>query len=1018
MNRQPLILFLLIIGYGLPVSIKAQPGLSIVEGPVYMMPCTDPCAMIHASFPKPLKTNQYASSAIPYAPTAISGTTLPLGDDQFSGAIPIGFDFCFFQNTYSQCYIADNGVLTFNPAYANANCNNNTQQTLPYFNSTFPDNAVFFMFMDVDPTLGGTVQYATIGVAPFRKFVVSYQNMHIFGITCSAQTSSYQVVLFETTNIIEVHVGSKAICDASLTLYSNYATMGVQNAGATAAFTVPGKHAAIFTMNNQAVRIAPSGPPNYSIRWKNYLSQVIATQVDSILFCPPFLPYQKLYAEIDFYCPASTHKDSVVLNKTLPVIDSIHITKPMCNWSTTGSLTVFATGVNPPVQFALGNGPFGSNNVFSNLAAGQYTVSVKDANGCRKDSVVVIQPQYNLQIIADSIIKPICPDSNGKIIVHVANGLPPYIINWSNGATGTIATGLGAGTYVITASDANGCTTVISVVLAYDSIPLVTPVIIKPQCHDSSGSIQLNVSGGVPPYQYLWSTGATTSSLNNLAAGFYSVNVTDAHGCVSSPLIQVIDTLDMLTFPFVNTHTRCGLNNGSAYVLNVSGLAPFTYLWMPGGQTTFSASGLAPGTYTCTTIDANQCTRVDTITINASLPIVNQISKANANCDSSNGTIYLNGVQNPTGQVHALWNTGDTSWVLTGLAPGSYWVQTTDSLGCKDKDTIIISNDGKPHLQIVSYTPPLCYGDSTGSVTLSGTAGTSPYKYSLDGITFSSIAQLNHIAGGTYTIYITDANSCPNDTLVSFTQPPELITNYSAGQIICFDDQTAGIEWNTHGGFAPYVYSLNNNSFSTQSSYQNLGQGVYTLTVRDSNNCEKILLIDVPGPAAPLNILIDKHDIPCFETNTGSLNVSFEGGWPGYQYTWANGGIGLVWNNIGETHTSITVVDSLGCVLTKNVDIEQLLCCKAALPNAFSPNGDNRNDVLRVMPISAVESVKFLVFDRWGKEVFSTRQLSESWDGTYHGVPCDMGVYFYYLEYGCAFQKEKVILQGDVTLIR
>lgn len=1018
MLRQPLLSLLLLLVSFVPLPVEAQPGLNIVEGPIFMMPCSDPCAVIHASFPKPLKTNQYASSSVPFAPNVFSGTPLPLGDDQFSGAIPIGFDFCFFENTYSQCYIADNGVLTFNAAYANANCNNNTQQVLPYFNSTFPDNAIFFMYMDVDPGLGGSIQYATIGVAPFRKFVVSYQNMRIFGITCSAQTSSYQLVLYETTNVIEVHVGSKVTCDGNALLYSNYATMGVQNAGATTAFTVPGKHASIFTMNNQAIRIAPSGPPNYFIRWKNHLSQVIATQVDSILFCPPFLPYQSLHAEIDFYCPASTHKDSVVLNKPLPTIDSIHIVKPLCNTSTSGSISVAASGLNPPVQYALNNGPFGNSGVFTGISNGQYTVSVKDASGCRRDSVIQVQSQYNLAIVADSILKPICPDSNGKIVVHVMNGTPPYTINWSNGASGNTATGLAAGTYVITASDANGCTTLITIILANDSIPQVTPVIAKPVCHDSSGSISLLVSGGVPPYQYLWSTGATTATASNLPAGFYTVNVTDAHGCVSSPMIQLVDTLDMLTFPFVSSHTHCGLDNGSAYVLNANGLAPFTYSWFPGGQTTYMTNGLAPGTYTCITTDANQCSRTDTITINASLPIINQISKANANCDSSNGTIYLNAVQNPTGPVHAIWSSGDTSWVLTGLAPGSYWVQTTDSLGCQDKDTIVITNDGRPFLQILSYTPPLCHGDSTGSVILSGVAGTSPYKYSLDGITFSSVAQLNHIAGGTYTIYITDANSCPNDTLVSFTQPPELITDHEAGQVVCYDDKTATISWSTQGGFAPYLYSLNNGSFSTQSLYQNLGQGVYTLVVRDSNHCEKTELIEVKGPQQPLSILVDKKDIPCFEQNTGSLSVQIVGGWPGYQYTWANGGSGLQWYAIGETHTSITVLDSMGCAITKAIDVEQLLCCKAILPNAFSPNGDNKNDVFRVMPVSAIESIRLLVFDRWGKEVFATRQLSETWDGTYRGAPCDVDVYFYYLEYNCPFQKEKLIVKGDVTLIR
>ncbi|GBL35658.1 hypothetical protein EMGBS15_12530 [Filimonas sp.] len=125
--------------------------------------------------------------------------------------------------------------------------------------------------------------------------------------------------------------------------------------------------------------------------------------------------------------------------------------------------------------------------------------------------------------------------------------------------------------------------------------------------------------------------------------------------------------------------------------------------------------------------------------------------------DSSNGKIYLNGVLNQTGWVHALWNTGDTTNVITGLAPGTFWVKTTDSIGCVKTDTMVLFNDGKPYLGLVSYTPPLCYGDSSGAIILTGSSGTAPYKYSIDGINFSSFAQITNIAGGTYTIYITDA---------------------------------------------------------------------------------------------------------------------------------------------------------------------------------------------------------------------------------------------------------------------
>lgn len=997
---------------------KGQGGLHIVEGPLDIIHCDSTCTMLHANFPKPLKTNQYAVSTIAYNPQTTTGTTVNLTDDKFSGAIPLGFNFCFFENVYTQCYISDNGVLTFNASYNGGNCNNNTQQLLPYFNSTFPDNGIFFMFMDMAPTLGGTIKYTTIGTAPFRKFVLNYQNMRLFGASCSTATSSFQVVLYESTNIIEVYAANKTTCDANPLNYSNFATIGVQNLGATTAFTAPGKHASIFTMLNEGLQIAPTGPLNYLLKWKDANNNVIATNVDSIYYCPSVIPYNKIRAELNLYCPSITYKDSVIIDKNLPHIDSLIIVKPLCNGDSSGLINVLASGATPPLTYSLNGGPFTSNHIFTNITNGYYYVSVKGANGCKKDTLVQILPQYNVAALLDSVKKPTCPDSNGKIFIHVANGVPPYTIVWSNGMTGTSITGLTQGSYVVTVTDANGCTTNATIILPFDSIPVPTYSVSKSICHDSSGAINVSVAGGTAPYHYLWNTGDTTQDLSNLVSGTYIVTVTDQIGCSAVVVVGVSDTLSIHTEDTVYANTSCGLNNGIAHITASYGIPPLLYMWIPSGQTTATAIGLAPGTHICITSDTTNCIEIDTVVIAPSLALVNSVSKANANCDSSNGKVYLNTVFNYNGWYHQLWNTGDTSHVVTGLSPGTYWVTTTDSLGCVKTDTLTLLNDGKPYLGLVSYTPPLCYGDSTGSITLTGSSGTAPYKYSVDGITFTSFAQITHIAGGTYTIYITDANTCPNDTVVFFPQPTQLISSYTADTVICYDDETATVSVSTIGGYSPYTYSLNGSSFGPQHVFSNLGLGVYTLVVKDSNDCNENIQVNVPGPPSALEVVIDKKDVPCFETNTGSVKLTIQGGWSPYQYTWSNGNTTLELNQIGETHALFTVVDDKGCEVSKAIDVNQLLCCKAVVPNAFSPNGDTKNDYLHVMPISDVSSVKFSIFDRWGKNIFTTKNLGESWDGKYHGTDCDVDVYFYYLEYTCPFQKEKVIQKGDVTLMR
>lgn len=997
-------------------SMQAQVGLDILEGPVAVVPCNNNCDTLHANFPKPLKTNQYSVSAISYNPVSISGTQVNLADDTFSGAIPLGFDFCFFQSQYSQCYLADNGVLTFSPLYNLSACNNNTQQTLPYYNSTFPDNAIFFLFMDVNPALGGTIEYATVGVAPFRKFVAQYSNLKIFGSTCSNTTSTFQVVLYESTHVIDVFIQNKTTCDNDPLNYANYATVGIQNVAATTAYTAPGKHAAQFTANNEGIRFSPSGLPDYVMKWYGPSGNVLATNVDSLVVCPTTYPY-KIKAEIVINCPNLTFSDTVRLEKIKPKIDSIVKIKPLCSGDSSGSLTVYASGVNAPFTYSIANGSYTTNNTFSNLPASSYLLSVLDAAGCKKDTIVSLPATYVLNFQIDSLKLPTCPNNNGYISGHPTNGTAPYSITWSNGDTGPVCDSFGTGTLIVTVVDANGCTNILPITIIYDSLPTLNAVLIKPVCHDSTGSITLNVTGGQAPYTYSWSGGQTGNAIQNLSAGFYTVTVVDFSGCSKTGFFSLTDTLVTNNLKD-SVATTCGLANGQAVVYPFNGASPYSFQWFPSVQTSNPAINLAPGFHTCQITDANGCLKIDSMFVDSSLAMVNLISKANANCDSSNGKISVVGVLNNIGPVTYLWNNFSTSNALSGLAPGTYWVQTTDAFGCVASDTIQVGDDGVPYLSIVSYQSPACFGDSNGSVVLTGTSGSPPYKYSLDGTNFSSTAQLTGIAAGTYTIYITDANSCPNDTLVTFTQPPDLLSAVNPDTVSCFGDATAGLQIWAQGGSPPLLFALNNSPWQSSPVFSGLQAGNYTLLVKDANSCEDTLATQVIGPASPLKIHAQLKDIPCFEENTGYIHIGLTGGWMPYSWNWSHGADSLQLNQLGPLQTVFTVQDARGCQVQDTLEIVQQLCCVMVVPNAFSPNGDSKNDAIHPLAISAVSTMKFSIYNRWGQEVFFSRDPATAWDGTLFGKPCDVGVYHYYLEYTCPFEKEKQVQKGDITLLR
>lgn len=994
----------------------AQNTVQILNAPLQVMNCPDVCTTLYANFPKPKKTTSYTVSPTPFAPLAMTGTTVSFQDDKFSNAIPLGFDFCFFNNVYSQCYIADNGVLTFNPIYNGVSCNNNIQQTLPYFNSSFPDNAIFGLFMDINPNLGGSIKYNTSGTAPYRKFSITYQNVRLFGNTCSPATSTFQIVLSETTHTIEIFIAGKVVCDNDPNNYANYATVGIQNLGATIFYTAPGKHVSVFSTANEGIVFTPSGPSDYTLNWLNKYGQVIATNTDSVLICPTEFPYDDVKAQLIIYCPYSEQLDSVVITKPLPVINNVQIIQPLCPNDQTGAIVINATVSNPPPAYAINNGPFGPSNIFTGLGAGLYTITVQDANGCKRDTTILVEPVVVLWMVTDTLINPVCPDSNGKVVIHINGGTPPYIITWSNGDIGNMCDSIGPAGVVATVTDANGCVQQFPIILLFDSLPTIMAALTHPVCGDSTGAITITVSNGTPGYTLLWNNGETVYTIDTLQAGFYGVTVTDSRGCVTNWSTNLEDVKPIETTK-TSVNTKCGLNNGAASVFAAYGVPPYSYLWQPTGQVTSTATNLAPGIHYCKTMDTSACFKIDTFVILSSVGLINNLTHSNANCDTNNGSIYLNGVQNAQGLVTQLWSTGQTGTFITGLNAGTYWVTTTDGIGCQKTDTIILLNDGKPQLIVATYIPPLCNGDK-GSAILDGHFGTAPYKYSLDGITFTSDAHLDNIMAGVYTIYISDANSCTNSTTVTFTQPPQIFLTWEADSVVCFNDQTATVSFSGSGGTPGYLYSFNNGIFSSDTvTYQNT-QGNYPVIVRDANNCTRKFNLNVPGPTEALDVKFDKKNVYCFEQNTGSFTATILGGWKPYTYTWDNNATGLTFKDLGETSMTISVVDDMGCKIDKEVDIEILKCCRMVVPNAFTPNGDGLNDFLYPMAISDVTSLKFSIYDRWGKLVYATKTVGAKWDGNDNEVPCNMGTYFYYLEYTCPFELKNFTLKGDITLIR
>jgi gliding motility-associated-like protein len=994
---------------------------SINQGDSLLVPCNPGCAGLSVNYAKVKKTNTYTVNTVAYAPSAIAGTTVSFAaDDYYSTAIPIGFTFCFFGNSYQQLYISDNGIITFNTFYSGMPCTFGTQTSLPSSNSAMADNAIYGPFIDAKLSLGGTITYSTIGTAPFRKFIVKYSNIPFFNNNCTGTlTNTYQIELAETYNTIDCYIANKNVCNNVSSNWLNYATLGIQNIGASIAITAPNKNASVWSATNEAYQFTPNGTSGATVAWRlNSATSASISSADSITPClSGSVTNAWYYVTVSYSCPAITIVDSIKLKSLKPKIDSIVLTHPTCSGINNGCVTIYATSPTPPLTYAVGVPQvYGSSNTICGLGAGNQNVYVKDNAGCTAQAFALLVPLTQLTITTTAIVPDSCPMNSGLISIAVTGGTPNYTYQWQGGGTDSFISNLvGNQSYIVTVTDANGCSTFKQIYLLRKGVPIITDSVIKTTCTNSNGGIYLKVTvpatTGLPSYSWSNNIGNIPNNVP-VAAGLYSVTVTATNGCTNSKLIVVADTLT----PVIQVDsftTKCGLSNGGFTVGITGGLPPFT-ITANGVPYTNNSPTLAAGTYTVSVTGANGCVRTKVKIVPSSIPIIVNVTKGLPHCDSANGLLSVT-TTNAVSPIKYLWANGDTTNSLSNLAPGIYTITVTDNIGCTTVQGINLPDAGVPHLQIVSYQPPSCYGDSNGSVTLSGFSGIGPYKYSTDSINFSAIAVLNNISGGSYKIFIKDAVSCIRDTIVTFVQPNQIILDYNiTDSLKCFYDVLDKLVVKASGGTGKLnVYY--NAALIADTIIASIPAGQQIISVVDSAGCTDSFLLEVPSPSEPLKINKSIENSPCFTTNNGNLSVNFTGGWGAYNYTWANGVFtGLTASGVAPGVYSLTVTDLLGCSVTDSIAITQLLCCRVDVPNAFTPNGDLDNNILKPIPLSEVNEIEFYIFDRWGNLVFETKDLSNGWDGANH----EMATYFYLLKYNCVFDKKRIVQKGDILFLR
>ncbi len=457
-----------------------------------------------------------------------------------------------------------------------------------------------------------------------------------------------------------------------------------------------------------------------------------------------------------------------------PPVYTVDVVEPTCNGDENGSITINVTGGNSPITFSLNGGPAQSGNVFSGLAAGTYVITL--ANGCTETVTVTISEPA--AIVLDATSQPVLcnGDASGSIEVTATGGtgVLQYSVDGGNTFQPTVSfSGLAAGTYVLVVADENGCSVSEGVVITEPAEALAATADVQNiACTgDASGSVVVIATGGTGAYTYSSDGGTTTQSSNvfgELAAGDYTITVTDANGCSTTVDVTVEEPAELLTIETTATPVSCnGQGDGMIDVTATGGDAPYEYSF--NGGITYQSSGsftnLAPGTYTVVVRDANGCEVASIVVVTQPAALtVSAVSSSPSSCEGDDsGSFIVEAAGGTAPYTYTSNGNSNSTGEFTNVTSGTQLVTVTDASGCSASISVE-----------VGYTSPLPVAAfnwfASGSVVQFSNQSDNGTSYDWnfgDGGTSTDQNPVHtYAAGGTYTVTLIVTNACGSDTVI------------------------------------------------------------------------------------------------------------------------------------------------------------------------------------------------------------------------------------------------------------
>ncbi len=681
--------------------------------------------------------------------------------------------------------------------------------------------------------------------------------------------------------------------------------------------------------------ITPANP-NYDIDWSNG-----ATTEDLTGLAPG------TYTVTVSLGPTCTATASYTIANT-PNNPNVTIssTPTLCELET-GNVNITVSGGVAPYTFEWSNGE--TTEDLTTVLAGPYTVTVTGANGCTKTATTTVansNPPIN--IIPTIVANTTCPPNNpnGSISINISPAVPPgggtYQIEWSDppGGSGNSITMLEPGSYSVTVDGGGACTqTATFVVPNNPNLPNVVISAVAAKCELANGSVSITVSGGVPPYTFEWSNGATTEDLTGVPPDAYTVTVTGANGCTKTASVTVNNTNPPITItPTIVANTTCPPNNPNGSIsINISPAVPpgggtYQIEWSdPPGGSGNSITMLEPGSYSVTVDGGGACTQTATFNVpdNPNNPNLTATT-TDATCELANGNINVS-VSGGVAPYTYLWSSGQTTQDLSNVAPGNYTVTVTAANGCTDELSIDLDNNNPPiniNSTIVANTtcPP---NNPNGSISISITPATPPgggtYLIEWSTPPGGGGTVKNNLPPGTYSVTVTGGGACTAEAEFDVPDNPNN-PNLSATTTDAKCELANGdINVSVSGGVSPYTYLWS--SGQTTQDLNNVVPGNYTVTVTGANGCTDELSIDLENDNPPIDInAVIVENSSCAGGN-GSISISISPtpppGAATYIITWSNppGGSSTTVNNLPAGTYSVTVNGGGACTAEAEFEV-------------------------------------------------------------------------------------------------